>query len=74
MQGPANHSLSPSERLCDVVEDVVQVPVVVLVSVPLAFMAVIILATLVYVLRQRRKEGHVGSFRFLDLLRNEGGK
>ena len=73
MQGPANHSLSPSERLCDVVEDVVQVPVVVLVSVPLAFMAVIILATLVYVW-QRRKEGHVGSFRFLDLLRNEGGK
>ena len=72
MRGSANHSLSPSERLCDVAEDVGQVPVVVLVVVPLAVLAVILLAALVYVLR-RRQEGYAGSFRFLELVRNEGG-
>ena len=72
MKGSASHALSPSLRLCDVPADVGQVPVAVLVVVPLAALAVIILAALVYVLR-RRQEGYAGSFRFLDLVRNEGG-
>ena len=71
MEGSANHSLSPSERLCDVAADVGQVPVVVLVVVPLAVIILLAaLSALVYV-RRRRKEGYAGSFRFLFLVRNE---